>query len=195
MLVGWPFPLVEGAGRKLSPKKRTTTRGVTPRSKRPLGVLLRDRRDKGTPPGGGPSSTPFPPRQKCAKSISLPDATQSESFTRKPRRNELFRNATAKPVRVNCRPPDYTARGGLHIHIADGSEPWFGPARRLANPRVARTSGAPSCGLSHSPVPGPGHATWYSANVLWRPRFSQLFPHRCRPREPACPLSASAGNS
>ena len=73
-------------------------------------------------------------------------------------------------MRVNCRPPDYTARDGLHI--VDGAEPWCGPARRLANPRVARTSGAPSCALSHSPVPGPGHATRYSANVLWRPRFS-----------------------
>ena len=30
-----------------------------------------------------------------------------------------------------------------------------GPARRLANPRVGRTSGAPSCALFHSPVPGP----------------------------------------
>ena len=79
-----------------------------------------------------------------------PDATISPG---------LFWSAAAKPVRVNCRPPDYTARDGLHI--VDGAEPWCGPARRLANPRVARTSGAPSCALSHSPVPGPGHATRY----------------------------------
>ena len=37
--------------------------------------------------------------------MSLQDATQSESFTRKPRRNELFRSAAAKPVMVHCRPP------------------------------------------------------------------------------------------
>ena len=114
--------------------------------------------------------------QKCAKPISLLDVIQSESFTRKPRRNELLRSATAKPVRVNCPPPDYTARDGLQI--ADGAEPWRGPARRLANPCVARTSGAPSCAMFHSPVPRPGHATRYSANVLWRLRFSRRFPHR-----------------
>ena len=54
------------------------------------------------------------------KSISEKVAIQSESFTRKPRRNELFRSATAKPVMVYCRPPDYTARGGLHV--AEGAE-------------------------------------------------------------------------
>ena len=116
---------------------------------------------------------------------------QSESFTRKPRRSELFWafwSAAAKAVMANCRPPDYTAWEGLHI--ADGAEPWCGPARRLADPCVARTSGAPSRALFHSPVPGPGHATRYSANVPWRPRFSQLHPCRWRPREPACPTSA-----
>ena len=46
-------------------------------------------------------------RQKCAKSMPLQGAIQSEFFTRKPRRNELFRSATAKPLIVNCRPPDY----------------------------------------------------------------------------------------
>ena len=109
-------------------------------------------------------------RQKCAKSISLQDARQSESFTRKPRRNERFRSAAAKSAIVSCRPPDYTARDGLHI--VDGAEQWCGPARRLANPCVGRTSGAPSCALFYSPVPGPGHATRYLANVLWCPRFS-----------------------
>jgi len=107
---------------------------------------------------------------KVRKVNTLHDVIQSESFTRKPRRNELFRSAAAKPVMVYCRPPDYTARDGLHI--ADGAEPWCGPARRLANPCVGRTSGAPSCALFHSPVPGPGHDTRYSPNVLWRPRFS-----------------------
>ena len=92
----------------------------------------------------------------------------------------------------NCRPPDYTARDGLHI--ADGAKPWCGPARRLANPCFARTSGAPSCALFHSPIPGPGNVTRYSAHVFWRPRFSQRFPHRWCYREPACPASASAGN-
>ena len=121
-------------------------------------------------------STPSFCRQKCAWSVSLQDAIQSESFTRNPRRNELFQSASAKPVIVNCRPPDYTARDGLHI--ADGAEPWCGPARRLANPCVARTSGAPSCALFRSPVPGPGQVTRYSANVPWRPRFAQRFPHR-----------------
>ena len=48
-----------------------------------------------------------------------------------------------------------------------------GPARRPANPCVARTSGAPSCALFHSPVPGPGYATRYSANVPWRQRREQ----------------------
>ena len=96
-----------------------------------------------------------------------PDATSSSVTSGAP---------AAKPVIVYCRPPDYTARDGLHI--ADGAEPWCGPARRLANPCVARTSGAPSCALFHSPVPGPGHVTRYSANVPWRPRFSQL--HPCR---------------
>ena len=125
------------------------------------------------------SATPIFFRQKCAKSTLLLDAIQSESFTRNPRRNELFWlfwiwSATAKAVKVNCRPPDYTARGGLRI--ADGAEPWCGPARRLANSCVARTSGAPSCALFHSPVPGPGHATRYSANALWRPRFFRLPP-------------------
>ena len=71
------------------------------------------------------------------------------------RSSGLFWTATAKAVIVNCRPPDYTARGGLHI--ADGAEPWCGPARRPANPCVARTSGAPSRALFHSPVPGPVH--------------------------------------
>ena len=73
------------------------------------------------------------------------------------RSSGLFWTATAKAVVVNCRPPDYTARGGLHI--ADGAEPWCGPARRPANPCVARTSGAPSRALFHSPVPGPVHVT------------------------------------
>ena len=93
-----------------------------------------------------------------------------ESFTRKPRRNELFWafwSAAAKPVMVYCRPPDYTTRDGLRI--VDGAQPWCGPARRLASPCVGRTSGAPSCALFHSPVPGPGHVTRYSANVPWRP--------------------------
>ena len=103
--------------------------------------------------------------QKANPLPENPDATSSSG---------LFWSAAAKPVRVNCRPPDYTARDGLHM--ADGAEPWCGPARRLANPCVARTSGAPSRALFHSPVPGPGHATRYSANVLWRPRFSQLPP-------------------
>ena len=120
-------------------------------------------------------------RKKCAKSIPLQGAIQSESFTRKPRRNEHFRSTSAKPVIVNCRPPDYTARDGLHI--ADGAEPWCGPARRLASPCVGRTSGAPSCALFHSPVPGPGHVTRHSANVPWRPRFpsavhSSMMPSR-----------------
>ena len=114
-----------------------------------------------------------------------PDATSS-SFT-------FGRSATAKPVIVNCRPPDYTARDGLHI--AGGSEPWCGPARRLANPCVARTSGASSRALFHSPVPGPGNVTRYSANVPWRPRFSQLPPCQWCPREPAGPSSVPNGGS
>ena len=101
----------------------------------------------------------------------------------------FFRSAAAKPVADGLLSSArlYTARGGLHI--VDGAEPWCGPARRLADPCVGRTSRAPSCALFHSPVPGPGHVTRYSANVPWRPRFSQLFPHRWRPREPACPLT------
>jgi len=51
---------------------------------------------------------------------------------------------TKKAVKVNCRPPDYTARDGLHI--ADGVEPRFGPARRLASPCVAQPPG-PRCTL------------------------------------------------
>ena len=151
------------------------------------------------PPGWGNP----PPHQvayvKSAQSkyrCSLQDAIQSDFFTRKPRRNELFRSATAKPVMVYCRPPDYTARDGLHI--ADGVEPWCGPARRLANPRVARTSGCLRCALLR-PVsqsgPGPGHATQYSANVLWRPRFSSLPPCQSCPREPSCPSSKPNGGS
>ena len=105
-----------------------------------------------------------------------PDATSSSGF----------RSATAKPVMVNCRPPDYTARDGLHI--ADGAEPWCGPARRLANPCVARTSGAPSCALFHSPVPGPGHVTRYSANVPWRPRFSSAAPLSMMPSRAGVPI-------
>ena len=80
-----------------------------------------------------------------------------------------------KPLWLIAVRPDSIARGGLHI--ADGAEPsWCGPARRLlANPCIARTSGAPSCALFHSPVPGPGHITRrYSAHVPWRPRFPQL---------------------
>ena len=53
--------------------------------------------------------------EKCAWPISPQGAIQNESATRKPRRSEPTRSASAKPVVVNWRPPDYTARGGLHI--------------------------------------------------------------------------------
>ena len=123
-------------------------------------------------------ANPLPRYQKTQTQRALP------GFSGAPRQ---------KPVRVNCRPPDYNARDGLHI--ADGAEPWCGPARRLADPCAARTSGAPSRALFHSPVPGPGHVTRYSAHVPCRPRFFQLHPCRWRPREPVCPASASAGTT
>ena len=85
-----------------------------------------------------------------------------------------LRNATsfasAKLVKVNCRCRSGSALDGLHI--ANGAEPWRVPARRLADPCVARTSGALSRALFHSPVPGPGHDARHSGHVPRRPRFS-----------------------
>ena len=78
----------------------------------------------GAPPT--PIGTPSFLRQKCAKPISPQGAIKSEPLTRKPRRNELFRSATVKPVVVYFRPLDYTARGGLHIAGGQSGIPCFG---------------------------------------------------------------------
>ena len=118
-----------------------------------------------------------------------------ECITRKPRRNEVVRRPRQNPwwfIVVRPTKPlgvAFTSRV-VRNHGAGLLED--SPTRASAGPQVR----PPAPCFTVAPVPGPpGHATRHSANVPWRPRFSQLFPHRWRPREPACPLSASVGNS
>ena len=104
--------------------------------------------------------TPSCFRQKCAKSISLQGAIQSESIIRKPRHNGLFRSATAKPVIVSqlssarlhrSGRPSFTSRMVRNNHGAGLLED--SPTRASPGP-----PGAPSCALFRSLVPGPGQS-------------------------------------
>ena len=114
-----------------------------------------------------------------------PDATSS------------FRSATAKPVIVNCRPPDYTARGGLHIShrgwcgtmvwaCSKTRQPVRRPNLRCALLRPVSQS-APQAGICR-PIFG-------QCAALAPPIFVAAPLCQWCPREPACPSSTPNGGS
>ena len=138
--------------------------GWTSRKKVPLGVWL-NQRDRGARGFDHETNQVFSSkvplvnivtRRRHAKRILYYQKTQMQrALPERQRKTRLHRSGR----------PSHRGWCGTIVRLC-------GPARRLANPCVARTSGAPSCALFHSPVPGPGHVTRYSANVPWRPRFS-----------------------
>ena len=86
-----------------------------------------------------------------------------ESFTRKSGHNELFR---ALPGQRGETRDSSLSSARLHRSGRPSLRGWYGTVaqtssktRRPVHPCIARTSGAPSRALFHSPIPGPGHAT------------------------------------